>query len=208
MSGADQRPIIDAGPSLNFLSIRKERLLFGAMGRLCAPQVVADEVLRKSRKDARFEPAAAVWRKVEGSWVDILADEATPDLERAVTRICGLPLEQRMRSGNDLGETMVVAHAAVQAEAGSPVMVLIDDQGGVAMAAYEAARLERLREQGKRVGRITVATTVTVLQGAVTQKLITDKGELRRVYEQLRGLDDGLLPIDHTGLLAPELWRR
>jgi hypothetical protein len=27
-----QRPIIDAGPSLNFLSINKERLLIGVLG--------------------------------------------------------------------------------------------------------------------------------------------------------------------------------
>jgi hypothetical protein len=35
-----QRPIIDAGPSLNFLSINKERLLIGMLGRLSAPAAV------------------------------------------------------------------------------------------------------------------------------------------------------------------------
>lgn len=41
------RPIIDAGPSLNFLSINKERLLVGVLGPLSAPETVQAEVLRK-----------------------------------------------------------------------------------------------------------------------------------------------------------------
>jgi hypothetical protein len=43
-----RRPIIDAGPGLNFLSINKERLLIGVLGRLSAPETVQNEVLRKS----------------------------------------------------------------------------------------------------------------------------------------------------------------
>jgi hypothetical protein len=40
------RPIIDAGPALNFLSIRKERLLLATLGRLSTPEIVAPEVMR------------------------------------------------------------------------------------------------------------------------------------------------------------------
>ncbi|WP_347222348.1 hypothetical protein [Mycolicibacterium poriferae] len=49
-----QRPIIDAGPGLNFFSLNKERLLFGALGPLSAPESVQDEILRKAGKDKRF----------------------------------------------------------------------------------------------------------------------------------------------------------
>jgi len=56
------RPIIDAGPGLNFFSINKERLLIGILGQLSAPETVQDEVFRKSQQDARFRAAAAVWR--------------------------------------------------------------------------------------------------------------------------------------------------
>jgi hypothetical protein len=52
------RPIIDAGPSLNFLSSNKERLLIAVLGPLSAPETVRDEVLRKSRQDDRFRAAA------------------------------------------------------------------------------------------------------------------------------------------------------
>jgi hypothetical protein len=58
------RPIIDAGPGLNFLSIHQERLLIGVLGRLSAPEAVQNEVFTKSQQDERFRPAAAVWRKL------------------------------------------------------------------------------------------------------------------------------------------------
>jgi hypothetical protein len=61
------RPIIDAGPGLNFLSVNKERLLIAVLGPLSAPETVRDEVLRKSRQDDRFRAAAMVWRKLAGT---------------------------------------------------------------------------------------------------------------------------------------------
>jgi len=41
------RPIIDAGPSLNFLSINKERLLIATMGKLSAPESAQTEPRRR-----------------------------------------------------------------------------------------------------------------------------------------------------------------
>jgi hypothetical protein len=51
------RPIIDAGPGLNFLSINRERLLIAVLGELSAPETVQDEVFRKSAQDSRFRAA-------------------------------------------------------------------------------------------------------------------------------------------------------
>jgi hypothetical protein len=58
------RPIIDAGPGLNFLSANKERLLIAVLGPLSAPETVQDEVPRKSAQDTRFRAAATTWRKL------------------------------------------------------------------------------------------------------------------------------------------------
>ena len=58
------RPIIDAGPGLNFLSANKERLLIAVLGPLSAPETVQDEVLRKSAQDVRFRAAATTWRRL------------------------------------------------------------------------------------------------------------------------------------------------
>lgn len=55
------RPIIDAGPGLNFLSIHKERLLIAILGPLSVPDPVQGEVLRKSQQDDRFRAAATAW---------------------------------------------------------------------------------------------------------------------------------------------------
>lgn len=68
-----QRPIMDAGPGLNFFSLNQERL-------------------------------------------EVLSDDVTYGLSAAVERISGAPFEQRVHSSMDLGETMVIAHAAVAAE--------------------------------------------------------------------------------------------
>jgi hypothetical protein len=58
------RPIIDAGPGLNFLSVNKERLLIEVLGPLRTPETVQAEVLRKARLDGRFRSAAAVWQRL------------------------------------------------------------------------------------------------------------------------------------------------
>jgi len=110
------RPIIDAGPGLNFLSVNKERLLIAVLGPFSAPETVQDEVLRKSQQDDRFRAAAAVWRKLTPRWIQILPDDAAPELATVVQRISGLPMNERRRQAKDLGETMVIAHAVVAAE--------------------------------------------------------------------------------------------
>ena len=105
------RPIIDAGPSLNFLSINKERLLIAVLGPFSAPETVQGEVLRKSQQDDRFRAAATVWRKLTTRWIQILPDDATPELATVVQRVSGLPMDERRRQPKDLSETMVIAHA-------------------------------------------------------------------------------------------------
>jgi hypothetical protein len=82
------RPIIDAGPGLNFLSIKQERLLISVLGRLSAPETVRNEVFRKAQQDERFRTAATVWRKLTpGGWIQVLSDDQTPELAAAVHRI-------------------------------------------------------------------------------------------------------------------------
>jgi hypothetical protein len=82
-----RRPIIDAGPSLSFFSINKERLLIGVLGQLSAPETVQEEVFHKSRQDARFRTAEAVWRRLTPTWMQVLSDVQTPELAAVVHRI-------------------------------------------------------------------------------------------------------------------------
>jgi hypothetical protein len=91
------RPIIDAGPGLNFLSANKERLLIAVLGPFSVPEAVQSEVLRKSWQDDRFHTAVAVWKKLTPRWIEILSDDVTPELATVVQRISGLPMGQRRR---------------------------------------------------------------------------------------------------------------
>jgi hypothetical protein len=131
------RPVIDAGPALNFFSINRERLLLATLGPISAPETVRDEVLRKARTDARFRRAEQVWARLPASLLQILSDDETPQLAAVVARLSGLPVAERVRQGKDLGEVMVIAHAVVAAEAGHSVTVLIDDGRGAELATGE-----------------------------------------------------------------------
>lgn len=202
------RPIIDAGPALNFLSIHKERLLISVLGKLSAPEIVQDEVLRKSRQDRRFRDAEQVWRRLTPNWMQILPDDHTAALAAVVHRVSGLPMQQRFHRSKDLGETMVIAHAVVIAEAGTDVFVLIDDGPGAKTASAEINRLQRLRAQGRAVGTIRLVSTLTVLARAAGTVHLPTRADMRDTYRRLRGLDDGLPPMETTELLSPTIWAR
>ncbi|WIM98637.1 hypothetical protein ACTOB_002241 [Actinoplanes oblitus] len=203
-----QRPIIDAGPALNFLSIHQQRLLIATLGRLSAPAAVETEVLRKADQDQRFRPAGTVWKKLTPDWIRILPDDHTPELARVVHRLTQQPMAERLKRSKDLGETMVIAHAVVAAEAGADVIVLIDDGPGARTATSEIRRLTRMRNVDSTIGSIRLASTLTVLEKAAGTPHLPDKAKMRDVYQRLRGLDDGLPPIDKTNLLTTTRWKR
>lgn len=200
------RPIIDAGPGLNFFSINKERLLIEVLGPVSAPETVRDEVLRKAQQDRRFRAAAAVWKKLTPKWVRILSDDQTPELAAVVHRITQLPMAERLKQSKDLGETMVIAHAVVAAESGNTVTVLIDDGAGARIATSEIYRLRRLRARGHAVGLVSLVSTLTVLERAAGGRHIPDRATMCWTYDRLRGLDDGLPPIGNTSLLSSARW--
>lgn len=203
-----QRPIMDAGPGINFLSLNQERLLFDTLGALSVPEVVRDEILRKATQDQRFSAAERVWRKLPHRLMEVLSDDVTDDLAHAVHRICGVPMARRQRQPRDLGEIMVVAHAAVAAESGQNVVVLMDDSEGRRIVAAEQQRLTRLHSEDQMVGRIHLISTHTVLKKAAGGKYLPDRNSMRQLYEKLRGLDDGLVPLQSTELLDLPCWSK
>ncbi|MPY78219.1 MAG: hypothetical protein GEV04_06930 [Actinophytocola sp.] len=87
-----RRPIMDAGPGINFLSDNKERLLFSTLGALSVPEAVETEILRKAGQDQRFAAAGRVCKKLPERLMEVLSDDVTHELSAAVQRISGLPL--------------------------------------------------------------------------------------------------------------------
>lgn len=140
-------------------------------------------MLRKAAQDAPFRAAATVWRRMTPNWIEILSDSQTPELAAVVNRI-----------------------AVVAAEAGANVIVLIDDGGGARIATNEIGRLQRLRAVGCPVGAIRLVRTTTVLQRAAGTPQLPNKLAMRETYARLRTLDDGLPPIENTGLLKSSVW--
>lgn len=129
-----------------------------------------------------------------------------PKLAAVVHRITQQPMEERLKHPKDLGETMVIAHAVVAAESGETVTVLIDDGSGAQIATSEINRLGRLRTSDHVVGSIRLVSTLTVLERAAGEQHIPDKAAMHSIYERLRGLDDGLPPIEVTNLLSSAHW--
>ncbi|MBU2666832.1 hypothetical protein KOI35_25300 [Actinoplanes bogorensis] len=51
-----------------------------------------------------------------------------------------------------------------------------------------------------------MASTLTVLEKAAGSAFIPDRSRMRDIYQRLRDLDDGLLPINKTSLLTTSRW--
>ncbi|GLY99491.1 hypothetical protein [Actinoplanes sp. NBRC 103695] len=116
-------------------------------------------------------------------------------------------MAERLRQSKDLGETMVIAHAVVAADAGADVIVLIDDGLGAQTATGEIRRLDRRRTTGSAIGSIRLASTLTVLEKAAGTAHVADTAQMREIYQRLRNLDDGLPPIEKTPLLTTVRWK-
>jgi predicted RecB family endonuclease len=71
-----------------------------------------------------------VWQRILPDWVVVMSDDVTPALDGVVRRVSGLPMADQKKEKKDLGETTVVAHTVVAAEAGAEVAVLIDEGAG------------------------------------------------------------------------------
>jgi hypothetical protein len=170
------------------------------------PEQVEMEIMRKINSDSRFLPAAAIWQKLVPKWVCILSDDETLELDAVVQRISKLPMAERVKEKKDLGETMVVAHAVAAAEKGTAVTVLMDDGAACLMAMSEKRRLDRLKTTNPSMGSISLISTLTVLERAAGGRYLSNKKAMRDVYERMRGLDDGLPPIEATRLLSAPLW--
>ncbi|MDR0944604.1 MAG: hypothetical protein LBM66_00340 [Bifidobacteriaceae bacterium] len=192
-----QTIILDAGPCLSFCAAAQQRIAYDTLstiGELCAPTRVHREILHKSEADPRFRAAARNWNTlVAASRIRILPDTPTPELNRIMMALQGVDVVERLRHGKDSGETMVIAHALALREAGTEVIVLIDDGAGARTANRFGLRL---------------INTPMVLRLAARRGIIKDRAHMRKIYSLLRPLDDGLVDIHQTepNLLDPNLF--
>ena len=191
--------IIDAGPTLTFVAAGYLDLLVDAVSRrgnhLMTPEAVVDEVARKAAQQKRFAGCETAFsRLLARRQLELLLDDIEDqELSQHVLDITGFGTAIRLGESKDLGETMVIAHALKQKAAGTEVRVFIDEWRGQKVAEKHG---------------IKVVSTESILVGAIDLQLIPDRGQMRKVYERLRGFDDGLVHIDQTPLLDKSRYRR
>lgn len=199
--------IIDAGPAINFLATKNQRILIAAIGGpFQAPEAVKDELMRKAEQQQRFAPAEREWKKIEKNWIKLLPATQTPTLDRIARTLTRNPLPSLPSLAKDLGETYVVVHATEQALDGHQVFVIIDDEGGQILTTRAQNYLHAQRQVHSGVGSIGLITTESILRGQSRTPRIPDKPTMTRIYAQLQTVDSGLASISTTDLLTNKWW--
>lgn len=200
--------VIDAGPSLNFMSIHKQRILIDCLGPISMPETVYSEIERRSQQDRRFSAAQRVLLNLKGSaHLNLLRDDPTNrGLAEAVERVAASPMAQRLQRSQDLGEVMVMAHCAVIVESGLDVVMLIDDGPAKQAAAREIRHLRAMKTSHPSMGEAYLLGTVDVLARAIKTSHLPDRRAMRDLCARMWGLDDGLTAADEARLLNHPRW--
>jgi hypothetical protein len=172
--------VVDAVCCVYFCAAGKSGLLISILTELgmeiLIPAEVEREVLRK-----QIGQVQAHWPRLRASQrVQILDDltitDARPDVVATVARIRGTSAELALSVSRDLGEAVVIGHAKVLADAGHEVYVVIDDQGGQALASAE---------------HLEILTVEDLLIAALHFDLLAPD-QLRKTYEALIPFGSGL----------------
>ncbi len=199
MSGTADRPpvgVLDAVCCVHFCGANKHSILLEILNlldlRILVPAEVSDEVVSK---DSKFPGLALRWKKL------IVSDRVTilprlllddPAQSSVVSRVAALrssPATAALRTRKDLGEFVVIAHAADMKERGRTVYVLLDDGAAQRMATAEGLDvidMQQLLSFGHRQG-IDALTT---------------KAKLKAVYDALRKYGESLPPWNASRVKA------
>lgn len=180
--------VVDAVCCVYFCAAGKSALLTSILVELgmeiLIPAEVEREVLRK-----RMGQIHVQWPRLRASSRVRILDELTPGGDRSevvatVARVRGTSARLALSTSRDLGEAVVIGHAKVLADAGHEVYVVIDDQGGQALASCEG---------------LGILTVEDLLLAAVQLDLLPPD-RLRKTYEDLIPFGSGLPTWDASTL--------
>lgn len=197
--------IADTGPLLVFLCCNRERLLLSILTNYFDEVIVHEAVdveVRRKTKQTRFASGARTWTQlVDGGHIRVVSeDDEHIDRDRFEEHVLSLskaPYESWKPTSKDVGETMSTALAHSNLDLGVSVALYVDDGGGQRLASMP-------RADGLR---ISIINTETLLKLGVRLGLITDRGEMRKIWQQFRDYDDGFPGIEATQLLSTSVWK-
>lgn len=204
--------ILDTGPIFKFLVTDSVPHLFAALNRnpVCIPAAVEHEVLHTPRRHPQFEKAPHAWQhRVPPSLKRVLPDEGTPEMRALCREIFQRDFDELYAEKKDLGERMAVLHAVRLARAGESVVVVCDDEGGIALIKQHARllQMQHMRHLHTPGGSIRHADTVTILGWAIQAGAFADRAELTTKYRAMVSLDEALpRDLTTTGLLTSPPW--
>lgn len=127
--------ILDTGPIFKFLATHCVPQLIGALGGnvINVPDAVEFEIRDTPTRKKQFEAAAQIWPKIPDRFKNVLSDEPTDELRACSRSVFGLEFEKMYESRKDRGENMAILHGVLLARRGEQVLIVCDDQTGVAM---------------------------------------------------------------------------
>ncbi len=199
MSGPADRPpvgVLDAVCCVHFCGANKHSILLEILNlldlRILIPAEVSDEVVGK---DSKFPGLALRWKKlIASNRVTILPrllldDPAQSSVVSRVAALRSSPATTALRTRKDLGEFVVIAHAADMKARGRTVYVLLDDGAAQRTATAECLDvidMQQLLTFGHRQGIDALAT----------------KANLKAVYDALRRYGESLPPWNASRVKA------
>ncbi|MFJ9950306.1 hypothetical protein [Kitasatospora sp. NPDC091207] len=186
--------ILDAVVCVHFAGANLNRVLTAALEFagwvILVPEEVCGEV---RRKDAKYPGLAKRWAALERSPhlrvlpMLRLGDSARARAVEVLEELREAEFEQAVRERRDLGECVVVAHGVQRQEQGEDVTLLMDDAGGLAMAAAR---------------NLVCATIEDVLVLAIHAGCFATAPALKDAYRRLREFGSGLPGFPQTTLSA------
>ena len=204
--------ILDTGPIFKFLVTDSVPHLFKAIkaNPLHVPESVSFEIGDTPKRRTQFKRAPEVWsHRIPDRLKVTLPDHATDEM-------CGLSVEVYSREfddlyseKSDLGERMAVLHAVRLARSGASVIVVCDDEGGIAMIERQARVLRMQHMQGLHTpgGRIQHADTLKLLRWAIEADAFQSQDEFLTKYAAMVELDEALpRDVKSTGLMKSPPW--
>lgn len=198
MTAAGSQPValIDAVCCVHFCAAGKDRLLLRLLSELhweiLVPEEVSKEVLGNV---ARYPTVRVAWKRfIASDRVRLLPiielyDEGQAPVRDKVAELRGTSAALALSERKDLGEHLVVGHAAVMKAAGRRVFVLMDDLAGQSLATgqrLDVVDMERLLELGHRLGLSDLDT----------------KAKVRTAYSSLVPYGSSLVGWDQSRLKA------